>query len=65
MKQYKFVEPEETLEEMIDTLSKGLKRALTEQEMKVVCWLSDCNYETRGVLLDLFKKLSERSNLNE
>lgn len=60
MKQYRFVEPEETLEEMVYTLSKGLKRALTEQEMKTIYWLSDCNYETRGVLLDLFKELSEK-----
>jgi hypothetical protein len=59
---YPYVEPEETLEQMVYTLSKGLKRALTEQEMRIIYWLSDTNYETRGILLDLFKELSERSN---
>jgi hypothetical protein len=57
---YPFVEPEVTREEMISILSKGLKRELTDQEMKTLFWLSDCDYETRGVLTDFFKELVER-----
>ncbi|WP_286231279.1 hypothetical protein [Neobacillus mesonae] len=46
--------------EMVITLSKGLKRALTEQEVRIIYWLGDCDYETRGVILDLFKELGEK-----
>lgn len=60
MKKYKFVEPEETREEMITVLVKGLGRSLTQQEARIIHWLGYCEYETRGVILDLFKELSEK-----
>lgn len=62
MKQYKFVEPRVTQMEMAKILVKGLGRALTDQEAKTIHWLSNCEYETRGVLTDLFKELVERQD---
>lgn len=59
-KQYKFVDPQESRREMAQILIKGLERSLTEQEIKTIYWLGDTDYETRGVLLDLFKELVER-----
>lgn len=57
---YHYVEPEETLEEMIKILAEGLERELTDQEVRMIHWLSDCEFETRGILLDIFKELVER-----
>ncbi|MBL4951028.1 hypothetical protein JK635_02085 [Neobacillus sp. YIM B02564] len=59
-KQYQFIEPEETKKEMVNVLVKGLERALTDQEIRIIYWLSECEYQTRGVILDLFKELSEK-----
>jgi hypothetical protein len=63
-KQYRFVEPNVTRQEMSKTLTKGLGRALTQQEANIIYWLGDCDYETRGVLLDLFKELVEKGEEN-
>ena len=60
MKQYKFVDPDETINEMLKVLVNGLGRGLTEQELKTVIWLGNTEYETRGVLLDLFKELANK-----
>ncbi|MEH7526129.1 hypothetical protein V7149_23110 [Bacillus sp. JJ1503] len=60
MAQYKFVEPDTTRQEIAKTLIKSLERSLTEQEVKTIYWLGDCEYETRGVLTDLFNELLER-----
>lgn len=62
-KQYKFVDPFDMQNEMVDVLSRGLGRALTELEMRKIVWLSDCEYETSGVLLDLFKELSQKEDI--
>jgi hypothetical protein len=62
MKQYAFVEPKETREEMVRVLVKGLGRALTDQEANTIFWLSQCGYESRGVLTDLFRELVERQD---
>lgn len=59
-KQYKFIDPDITRNQMVEVLVKGLGRKLTDQEIKIVFWLGDTEYETRGVLLDLFKELVER-----
>jgi hypothetical protein len=59
-KQFKFVEPDVSRKEMIDVLVKGLERPLTEQEVKIIHWLGDSDYEARGVLLDLFKELNSK-----
>jgi hypothetical protein len=64
MKQYKFVEPSETRKEMVNVLVKGLGRSITDQEAKTLYWLGDTDYETRGVLIDLFKELVERQEIN-
>lgn len=60
MKRYQFVEPEETRKEMVEVLVKGLGRALTQQEADTLYWLSECEYTTRGVILDLFKEISNK-----
>lgn len=59
-KQYQFVDPEVTAIEMVEVLVKGLERSLTSQEVRKINWLSNDEYETRGVFLDLFKELVER-----
>ncbi|WP_404470636.1 hypothetical protein [Sutcliffiella horikoshii] len=60
MTNYKFVDPQVTRREMVQVLTKGLGRSLTEQEINTIHWLGDCEYQTRGVLLDLFKELVEK-----
>ncbi|PLS04045.1 hypothetical protein [Neobacillus cucumis] len=60
MKQNKFVDPKVTREEMVKVLVKGLGRSLTDIEAKKLFWLSETFYETRGVILDIFKELVER-----
>ena len=57
---YQFVEPNITREQLSIILSKGLKRALTQQEANTIYWLSECDYETRGILTDLFRELVEK-----
>ncbi|MBM4762742.1 hypothetical protein [Bacillus sp. B15-48] len=64
-KNYLFVEPIVTGREMVEVLVKGLGRSLTNQEIKTIHWLSNCEYETRGVILDLFKELVEKREENE
>lgn len=59
MKQYKVVSKFEALNTFSRVLTKGLKRPLTEQELRTIVWLSDCEYETVGVITDLFKELVE------
>lgn len=59
-KTYKYVEPAQTRQEMAKVLIKALERSLTDQEAKALYWLSDCEYETRGVILDLFKELASK-----
>lgn len=59
-KQYKYVDPDVTRKEMIEVLVKALGRKLTDQEVSMVHWLGDCSYESRGVILDLFKEMAER-----
>lgn len=60
MKKHKFVDPQVTRNEMLKVLVKGLGRALTDQEIETIYYLGDCEYKTRGVLLNLFKELVER-----
>ena len=57
MTKYKFVEPEIKEQQLIDVLEKGLGRELTTLESRKIKWISECEYETSGVLLDLFKEL--------
>lgn len=60
VKKYKFEEPTITRQKMASVLIKGLDRSLTDQELKTIFWLGDCDYETKGILLDLFAELSAR-----
>lgn len=60
IKTYRFVDPDVTRKEMAKLLIKGLGRALTDQEVRMVYWMGDCDYEFRGVMTDLFKELSQR-----
>lgn len=60
----KFVEPEETRQELVKTLVKGLERSLTQEEANVIYWLSECEYTSREVILDLFKELVEKKGGN-
>lgn len=57
-KTYKFVEPEVKEQQMVEALEKGLGRELTALEARKIKWISECEYDTSGVLLDLFKELS-------
>jgi hypothetical protein len=57
MKQYKFVDPDVTRNRMVEVLVRGLGRKLTDQEIKIIHWIGGCEPETRGVLLDLFKRI--------
>lgn len=59
-KHYKFVDPQVTRREMVAVLVKGLGRQLTEDEIDTIHWLGDCEFKTRGVILDLFKELSNK-----
>lgn len=59
-KLYPFVEPNVTRQELIKILVKGLERSLTEQETRFIHWLGDCDYETRGVIVDLFKEMGKK-----
>lgn len=59
-KQYNWVEPEIHEKEMIAVLTKGLGRPLTDLEIRKINWFSNCEYDTRGVLLDLFKELTNK-----
>lgn len=55
---YKFVDPDVTREQMTKVLVRVLNRKLTEQEIRIIYWLGNTEPETRGVLLDLFKELT-------
>lgn len=57
-KQYKFVEPIVKEKQLFTTLQNALGRSLTPQESKTIHWISECEFETSGVLLDLFRELS-------
>jgi hypothetical protein len=46
--------------DLVQVLEKGLGRSLTGQELMVIYWLGDFEYETVGVLSDLFKELTEK-----
>ncbi|WP_066297635.1 hypothetical protein [Bacillus sp. FJAT-29937] len=60
IKQYEYVDPDVTRQEMAKVLIKGLGRSLTEQEIRTIYWLGDIEYKSRGIILDLFKELNER-----
>lgn len=57
---YKFVEPKETRQEMLEILVKALERSLTDDEVKIIYLLGDADDQTRGVLLNLFQELKQR-----
>ncbi|RJR23621.1 hypothetical protein C4578_04065 [Candidatus Microgenomates bacterium] len=63
MKNYKFVDPQVTRREMVEVLTKGLGRRLTKPEIDTIHWLGDCEYKTREVLLDLFKELANKKDV--
>lgn len=56
-------EPQQTHRELYKVLSEGLGRGLNDQELSTIHWLGDCEYQTRGVILDLFKELAAKSNI--
>ncbi len=60
MKRYNFVDPEVKEQELVEALEKGLGRELTVLESRKIKWISECEYETSGVLLDLFKELAQK-----
>ncbi|MBO1005768.1 hypothetical protein [Pseudogracilibacillus auburnensis] len=60
-KQYKFTDSLKWQDEFTEVLMKGLGyRKITEDEMRTIIWLADCEYKTRGVILDLIKEIVER-----
>lgn len=60
-KRYEFVDSEIKEQQLVGVLEKGLGRELTALEFRKIKWISECDYETSGVLLDLFKELSEKN----
>ncbi|MEC1786055.1 hypothetical protein [Schinkia azotoformans] len=61
-KQYKFVEAKVKEKQLITALETGLNRPLTPQERNTINWLSDCDYHSTGVILDLFRELGGKHN---
>ncbi|MCB5238914.1 hypothetical protein [Niallia circulans] len=57
---YKTEDPMFTRQKLASILIKGLDRALTEQEIKTIYILGDCDHETKGVLLSLLEELAAR-----
>lgn len=54
---YSWVEPYVTRQELIQILVKGLERAFTHQEARILIRICESDCETRSVILDLFKEL--------
>lgn len=48
--------------QLVSTLEIGLNRPLTDQERNTIHWLSDCDYHSTGVILDLFRELGGKHN---
>jgi len=59
-KQYKFVDPGVTRKELNLLFAKHLDRSLTQDEADTLYWLSECEYKSRAVILDLFKELASK-----
>lgn len=64
MKQYQFVDFEKKELLLTISLEKGLGRSLTPREALSIKWHSECDYETSGILLDLFEEIREHSIKN-
>jgi hypothetical protein len=60
VKYSRFVSEEVAYKEMKELLEQKLDRELTELEDKKIKWFADCEYETIGVFVDLFKELSSK-----
>jgi predicted house-cleaning noncanonical NTP pyrophosphatase (MazG superfamily) len=56
----RFVSKEAAYKEMKKLLEQKLGRELTELEDRKINWFADCEYETVGVFVDLFKELSSK-----
>lgn len=54
----RFVDATKSYNEMKTLLVNRLGRELTEQEDRKIKWLADGEYDTIGVLLNLFDELS-------
>lgn len=64
-KRYEVRDSDKVRMEIVQVLEKGLGRSLTGQELYVAYWLGDCEFETVGVLLDIFKELAEKRGEND
>lgn len=60
MKTYKFVEPEETRKQLCELFVMALNRPANQIEARVINWISECEYETRGVIVDIFQEIVEK-----
>jgi hypothetical protein len=61
MKNYRYVDQKTMNERILKVLKTGLGRELTQLETRKIEWLSGSDYETTGVILDIFKELSGQS----
>ena len=59
-KVHKWMDPFTAKQELIETLVKGLDRALTHQEIKILHWICDSDLEKSGVITDLIKELVQK-----
>lgn len=63
MKDYsRFIDEKFAYREMKTLLEDRLGRELTPTEDSNILWLSDCDYETVGILFDIFKELGGCNN---
>lgn len=57
LKYAKYIDSDIAYTEMKEVLETKLGRELTSLEERKIKWLADGEYETIGVILDLFKEL--------
>lgn len=55
----RFIDEVAAYNEMKTLLEQRLGRELTEKERSTINWLADCEYQTIGVIVDLFDELSK------
>lgn len=57
VKYSKYIDGDLAYKELKELLEKRLCRELTELEDHKIKWHSDCEYETVGVFMDIFKRI--------
>ena len=55
MPKHRYVDPDVKYGQLVSAITKAIGRELTTEEDRQVKWLSQCEYVTSGVFLELFK----------